>query len=1175
MGLFSPRTFPEIMADQLAVLLANTPLNDVNFGSIWTTLIEASAQEDDEQYFQMLEIVRGYSLDTIFGEDLDDRAEEFSIERRVATRATTAVTLGDDAFDKIETGVYAGLSGPPAGSATVNGDSKTGFPTSGQIVIGRGTANVETVPYTSITDFTNYVRFNLGASLANDHGTDESIILAQGGDRLVPAGTIVKVPASDVTEEIIFTLDANATILNGEDELEGVPVTAADPGAQANVPVGAIQRFDSLPFATATVRNPSRVTNGLDDESDQELRDRIKSTIQSLSRGTPTAIKSGVLGLVSEEDNKRVVSVSLRDTTIPADVVKLFIDDGTGFIPTFEHVGVETIVTAATGGEKYPKITNFPLVKAFTETQADEPFNIPNLSTLFVEVNGVQETVIFVNSDFAAPGAATAQEVLRKINAVANTFEARVSSGGSRVRLFSRSNAEEEIRIAGGSANTALQFQTDTKFTAKLYLERNDEIRLLTKDGRTAAIESGATAAYDFSSGARHLSIVVDGKVRSVLKAWFDPATFAVPSLVTVDEIVSAIEEQCPGLLVEPSSSSTRFTLSSLTKRSAGSKIRVVSDFTHAFNEEASVNVNRAAEFKTNGSNVTLFATNSDYVHLGHSNVPFDSVFVALATPANVSIQPVFEFWNGSSWTAWGVEDGTDGFTASGHILFSPPLTWAKTTVEGVNAYWFRIQRTAGVLATPPIESRIRICGANEEFEFSETEVVGANSDYTMNRFVGQIELATPLAAGDKLLVGSTNTRPFAISGSSGNYSGLPTTVLSLYVDGALKTITFVSGDFSNPASATPAEVATAINDRVPGVTAEAVAAGTKVKIRSNTWDGGSLRIDGSGANSIFDFPTDLTEGYEAHAPALVSAVGPWTFDLDDSLIVIVDDNFSATFTVPFFKEAAAAAGATSTVFLDALLTATFPDDDQINGFHVVFKTGANAGQRRTITNYVAATGEITVGVAFGAAPAANDVFQILPNTLPQVLDFLANKQITLLTNKVEVDDAEQGFALQLASFNTGEDAAIAVSGGNANTKLLFAAEDRGVDGYRHFTGLLQQVQWTVDGREDDQETYPGIRAAGVQIEGLEAVTVPISVSIEVTTREGVSLSGIVSSIKSAVSNYINRLAVGEDVILSEIVVAVKGVTGVFDAVMQSPVVNVAIADNEQARISDSNIGVV
>ena len=643
MGFFVPRQFPEIVQDMLAELISATPLNDVNYGSVLVTMLETAAQEDDEQYFQMLEIIRGYSLDSVFDTDLDKRAAEFSLERELASNASTTVTISDPTITKVQTGVFAGAPGSPAGSMAINGDTANGFPASGSIIIGRGTPNAETVPYASITQLTSNVVFNLGAALAFDHGTDETIILSQGGNRVIPKGTVIKAPASDIIDEVIFLTDDVATLLDGEAEITGVNVTATTSGSAGNVPIGAISTFDSPPFPNATVTNPQRVTNGIDRESDQELRDRIKDTIQSLSKGTPRSIITGVDGLVSTEDSKRVVSVSLRDATVPTDVVKLFIDDGGGFIPDYNPVGLEVIVDQATGGEQFLNSQNVPILKAFAETQASEPFNISGGETLIAEVNGRPEVITFEPTGIAAPGAATAQELVRMINSSGQLLESRVTPNG-KFKVFARDNNQEELTVTGGTANSVLSFPTTDQFTTNLYLERNNTIRLLSKDGRTATLQSGVNAPYDFSADPkRHLSVVLDGKINNIISIWFNSSDFVPPNVVTVLDLIPLINAQVGGLYVDGSSNLSRLSMFSRLERSAESSIRILENFTNVFSEEAGVDVDRTTEFQTSGSDVTLFAADNDYVHLGHSDVPFNSVFVKLSTPASTSIPPTFE----------------------------------------------------------------------------------------------------------------------------------------------------------------------------------------------------------------------------------------------------------------------------------------------------------------------------------------------------------------------------------------------------------------------------------------------------------------------------------------------------------------------------------------------------
>jgi len=173
----------------------------------------------------------------------------------------------------------------------------------------------------------------------------------------------------------------------------------------------------------------------------------------------------------------------------------------------------------------------------------------------------------------------------------------------------------------------------------------------------------------------------------------------------------------------------------------------------------------------------------------------------------------------------------------------------------------------------------------------------------------------------------------------------------------------------------------------------------------------------------------------------------------------------------------------------------------------------------------------------------------------------------------VSIQVAGGGEKVQLASLLPGENYSIQVSGGNGNTILQFPTFIvRGVDGYKYFTGLAQLVQHTIDGVDDDPDNFPGIRAAGVQVEVIEPIAKDIPINLTVVTNQGVVLSSIENDIKSAIIAYVNNLPVGGDVIVAELIVAVKGVEGVFDVTLISPTSNVVVASNELYRISESDI---
>ena len=1162
MGIFTPRVTQEIMRDMTIVFLDSTNLNDLNYGSIWSIIMEAAALEDDEQYFQMIEIVKGYSIDSAIGADLNNRAFEYGLERRNSSYASTYVTLGDSAIVKVSTSVYSGLEGAASGTREINGDSAENFPVSGSIIIGRGTPNEEFVAYTSITTQTNYVTFNLGSELAYDHGTDETIILSQGGDRLFSAGLLVKVPVSDQLEQVFYEIEESATIPDGEEYIDEVYVICTELGTKGNVPVGAISQFATKPFGTAWVKNPYRVTNALDKETDPELRDRIKSHIQSLSKGTVTAIKNGVSGVVSEDDNKRVVSVSVREPTIPADVVRMFIDDGTGFISTYEKIGFEVLAASATGGEKYLDIPNVPVVKAFSETEASEPFAISNNTTLIVEVGGVQETITFFDSDFSVPLSATAQEVLAVINSRSELFEGRLSSDGDKLRIFSRSNINERIGVTGGGANDFLSFPIDEKHTIALFLERDGRIYPLSKDGSSSRLEASFPATYDFSEE-KFLSLVIDGKDKNIQKVVFNPSSFGTPNSATPEEVKSVFDDALPGASALVTSGNTRISLESLLKFES-SKLKVLGVFGSVL-----VNGSETSGLDSLGSQDFYWKLQGDFIHVG-ADTRFDTIKVY--KPASNDPELSFEYYDQVlGWTA--LEVIGDISEENPTIRFFTPQSWSKVDVLSFGfKFWVRMQRNSATSGSTVLEA-MTISDANFIFGFREDEVSGTSADYTMNRFLGQIEFATPLQKGDRITLGCDKSRAFVISSLEEPFQNVQTAGdLEVYIDENLYPVTFDDSMFSDPILPSASEVAAAISAAIVGGSATAI--DKTVYIQTNNVNG-SIQIADSGANSIFEFPTDQIYGVTPHNAYLISDfLASFTFNADDSILMIVDENYANSFTVPCFYQEEIVTVTSDTEYVIPALNQIFVTASELEGFDIVVVSGDQEGERRSITTYDPATGTITLNLS--VVLAEGDKIQVLPKTPSHIVSFWNNKRVTLLSTVAYVERVGAAVGgVQIMSKTLGEASSIIITGGTGNAELNFASSSYGKDAYRHHNGLAREVQWIVDGNDSDREKYEGIRAAGVQVEVLEPFSIPVSVTINVTTREGISLSSVTDDVKSAVANYINRLSVGDDVILSEIIVSVKSVSGVFDAKIRTPSENIPIADNELSTIKESDIGVI
>jgi hypothetical protein len=132
-----------------------------------------------------------------------------------------------------------------------------------------------------------------------------------------------------------------------------------------------------------------------------------------------------------------------------------------------------------------------------------------------------------------------------------------------------------------------------------------------------------------------------------------------------------------------------------------------------------------------------------------------------------------------------------------------------------------------------------------------------------------------------------------------------------------------------------------------------------------------------------------------------------------------------------------------------------------------------------------------------------------------------------------------------------------------------------GMSGYQFWTGLKRKVQKVVDGYEPDSSTFPGVRAAGVQIEVREPQIQRVSISLKIKTSKGVSLQSLSDSIKSTVAGYINSLGLGQDVILSECIKLAQDVPGVEAVVMSYPsptTERITINTNAIARISVNDV---
>lgn len=702
----TPRSRSQIVGEMVDALLARLGLPALKVGSPALSIIEAAAQSDFRSSQDIFGLLNSLSLDRATGQALDRIGQDEGVVRQTRTAAAGTLTIGDSSFSKIATPIYQGGPAPIIGSTTIKVQDALLFPNSGSIYIGRGTGNYEgPLSYTAKANAGSYWTLTLASGTTKFHNLGESVILAQGGTRNIPAGTVVRTAQGNASSAVQFSTTFAASIPDGEVEITNVPATAREPGSIGKAVTGAVVEFVTAPFAGATVTNEAPFANGYDTEDDQSYRDRIRQARQSRTKGTELAIESGVVGISALDENKRVLSASLVSRTA-AEPATLYIDDGTGYEEQTEGIAYEALTESAIGGEQYFQLeSGRPVAKAFVTTSLTAPFVLTELSTLSVEVGGVRTTHRFQSSEFRSLGAASAIEIVAAINANPNLlWVARTADAGTKVSLSAKADSNEQIQVVGAAvgdidANDNLGFST--ALASSLWLYKND--LLLNKDGRPATLTTKPNTLWTPIVAGATLDIAVDG----------------IALTVTINDV--------------------------------------------------------------------------DFVNAG---TPYVAVSQANDLP---------------SWAK----------------VFNSKIPGVTTTVSGSslvltsnkgNSASASIAITGGTLATAM---------------FDDVSATGADSDYTLDRNLGQIRLDEPLEAGDRLTAGSFATRSFVES----------TAITSLTVAAEDTSVTGESG----------AEfwvVADGSTELIPTL----VGPGTSVQVTLNAspaW-GDRVRIESSGTASLF-----------------------------------------------------------------------------------------------------------------------------------------------------------------------------------------------------------------------------------------------------------------------------------------------------------------------------------
>lgn len=380
MGVFKPKTKTEIKDRYISRVKYRTGLNDVLDGSVINTLADTHAGEIADQQYQVKQIIDLDNLDNVYGDDLEVKADAYNLEREPTQSATGKVEVIDTSITKRSAKTSSG--GANVGEMTLSVGNIVGtWPTSGYILIGE-----RTEPEFEEIYFTNFVGgiFTLQTQITKDHGADEPVVLKTVGERTFAGSESVVTEETQTQEKVKYTINGAYTIYDGEDRAYDVPVVCDEAGTVGNIPSEAIGDFASTkPFQDADVTNPVSITNGRDEETDEHLRGRIRNVPFTLTKGVRTAVEESALKATFEDRQVKFVQpFESLDNTEPS---LLYIDDGSGFVPTEAIILEEIIQANAVGGEYNFLLSGQPRLKELAATNSKTLNLYKNGTTLLVE----------------------------------------------------------------------------------------------------------------------------------------------------------------------------------------------------------------------------------------------------------------------------------------------------------------------------------------------------------------------------------------------------------------------------------------------------------------------------------------------------------------------------------------------------------------------------------------------------------------------------------------------------------------------------------------------------------------------------------------------------------------------------------------------------------------------
>lgn len=303
--------------------IVNEPsgITDINPGSVVRTIVEAISREIDYLYAQLNQVYLAGFIDTASGSALDLVVSLLGVERKPAEPATGVVTFGRNT----DPGEITVSSEAHLFNGRKRYELKS-FPVKSIVKI-EGTLNGSTNVFEQGKDYIltedNVEWLDEGAK--PDLNTVFYVDYVAYEQIKIPVGTRVSTYARRPEDAKVFITTGECVLRKTSDGRweADVPVRALIPGKLGNVYAGAITVMPQPLVGVEYVINREDILNGVDEESDEELRLRAKHALEVAGKATLTSLEAAVRGV------EGVSAVLVED--MPDDVpglVRIIVDGG-------------------------------------------------------------------------------------------------------------------------------------------------------------------------------------------------------------------------------------------------------------------------------------------------------------------------------------------------------------------------------------------------------------------------------------------------------------------------------------------------------------------------------------------------------------------------------------------------------------------------------------------------------------------------------------------------------------------------------------------------------------------------------------------------------------------------------------------------------------------------------